>query len=520
MIDLNEIFKSSEKVNVEVKAAQGGIPNSVWETYSSFANTFGGTIVLGIGEDKETKKFIPVGLSEPQKMLSDIWNVLNNRQKVSANILLEDQVYVLEHDGLNYIVMEIPRADRRDKPIFVGTDMFRGTFKRNHEGDYHCTKEDIKAMLRDQSDTSADSLVLDKVGIDTLNADSIKSYRARFKSIREEHVWNKLPTDQFLIKIGAAKISDVDGKIHPTLGGLIFFGDFIDITYELPNFFLDYRERMSNETRWSDRVCSGDGDWSGNVFDFYYRIIDRLTADVKRPFQLDDKLTRIDDTPIHKGLRECLANALIHADYYGRRGIVIDKEFRKITISNPGTFRIDVSEAIAGGISDARNSKIFNMFSLINVGERSGIGLCDVYSAWKANGYKEPEFVEAVDPDRITLTLQIECVNADDGNGAKNGAKARESDSVGVKNGVKNGVKVGVKNGSKKIDELSENENLILNLLRENPKMTTTMLSDATDIPSRTVQRHLKALKENGWLVREGSNTKGEWIVLLNSEAK
>ena len=102
MIDLKEIFKSSEKVNVEVKAAQGGIPNSVWETYSSFANTFGGTIILGIGEDKETKKFIPVGVSEPQKMLSDIWNTLNNRQKISANILLEHHVYVAECDGLDY----------------------------------------------------------------------------------------------------------------------------------------------------------------------------------------------------------------------------------------------------------------------------------------------------------------------------------------------------------------------------------------------------------------------------------
>ena len=48
------------------------------------------------------------------------------------------------------------------------------------------------------------------------------------------------------------------------------------------------------------------------------------------------------------------------------------------------------------------------MFSLINVGERSGIGLCDVYNAWNASGYKEPEFVETVEPDRITLTLEIE----------------------------------------------------------------------------------------------------------------
>lgn len=54
MIDLNEIFKSSEKVNVEVNAAQGGIPNSIWKTYSSFANTFGGTIILRIGKHKNS----------------------------------------------------------------------------------------------------------------------------------------------------------------------------------------------------------------------------------------------------------------------------------------------------------------------------------------------------------------------------------------------------------------------------------------------------------------------------------
>ncbi len=67
------------------------------------------------------------------------------------------------------------------------------------------------------------------------------------------------------------------------------------------------------------------------------------TSNIKRPFKLDENLTRVDDTPLHKAVRECLDNALIHADYYGRRGIVIDKEFRKITISNPGTFRVDLN---------------------------------------------------------------------------------------------------------------------------------------------------------------------------------
>lgn len=74
---------------------------------------------------------------------------------------------------------------------------------------------------------------------------------------------------------------------------------------------------------------------------------------------------------MHKALREGLANALIHADYYGRRGIVIDKEFRKISISNPGTFRISVDEAIAGGIFLRQEphftaAKIFRLYSVDN----------------------------------------------------------------------------------------------------------------------------------------------------------
>lgn len=485
MIDIVTILSGKEKVTVEAKLAAGGLPNSIWETYSSFANTFGGVILLGVEEIKETHELIPRGVSDPHQMITNIWNTLNNPQKISNNILLDNHVYNVEHNGMNIVVIEVPRADRRDKPIYIGIDMFNGSFKRNSEGDYHCKKEEVLAMVRDQSEEGIDGKVIETLAISDLNAESIHRYRISFGNKKPNHVWTKLSDAEFLMRIGAAKKGE-DRKVHPTLAGLLFFGDFMTIVDEVPNYFLDYRERLSNETRWSDRVCSGDGNWSGNVFDFYFKVIDRMTSDVKRPFKLDANLTRVDDTPVHAALREALANALIHADYYGRCGIVIDKEFRKITIANPGTFRISVDAAIAGGISDARNSRIFNMFSLIDVGERSGSGLCDLYNTWKEFGFKTPALLEAVDPDRITLTLQIEL----DSNHDRNDSNERNDDS-----------------------NLTENEAKVLAVLRRDSGLSATQVAEETGLSVSTVNRVYKNLKNKEYITRK-NQTRGKWIVL------
>jgi len=50
----------------------------------------------------------------------------------------------------------------------------------------------------------------------------------------------------------------------------------------------------------------------------------KIIKNVKIPFVMEGR-NRIDDTPVHKALREALANCLINADYYGTRGVVIKK---------------------------------------------------------------------------------------------------------------------------------------------------------------------------------------------------
>lgn len=65
--------------------------------------------------------------------------------------------------------------------------------------------------------------------------------------------------------------------------------------------------------------------WTGNLFDFFFRVNSKLTRDLKIPFKLEG-ITRIDDTPVHKALREALANCLINSDFCMPRGLVIRKE--------------------------------------------------------------------------------------------------------------------------------------------------------------------------------------------------
>ncbi len=350
----------------------------------------------------------------------------------------------------------------------------------------------LNNRLRDQSDTSADSYVLDKVSINALNSESISSYRNMFRLYHEKHFWNDLPVEDFLIRIGAAKIAETDGRIHPTLGGLIFFGDFMSITDELPYFFLDYREVLPGAERWSDRVCSGDADWSGNVYDFFFRIAHRITSDVKRPFKLDENMLRIDDSPIHKGIRECLANSLIHADYYGRRGVVIVKELNKITISNPGSFRIDLDEAISGGVSNTRNTKIFNMFALIDVGERAGTGLCNVFNVWKQYGYSEPAITESVEPDRVTMVIHINDTVMNVANSTENVANSKS---------------------------FSKCDNAVYDYMMKHPSSSVAEIADSIRYTTRSVQRSFIKF-ENIGLVSKNGNRSNRIRVLESSHGR
>jgi len=263
MIDLYNLEQYRENNRIEAKKALGGLPHSLWETYSAFANTLGGIILLGV-EERKDKSLHALDLPDPDKLIKEFWDLVNNPQKASVNILSDKDVTVETVDGKRIVVIRVPRADRSYKPVFIEGNPLN-SYRRNGEGDYRCTDEELKAMYRDAAVRSQDMLVLDNLDLTVFNAESLRSYRQRMRLSRPGHVWDTLEDADFLLKIGAVGVGG-DGKKHPTCAGLLMFGNEYDIVREYPQYFLDYREEHDDIHRWTDRIVSSSGDWSGNVY--------------------------------------------------------------------------------------------------------------------------------------------------------------------------------------------------------------------------------------------------------------
>lgn len=182
MLDFSRLEQYRENNRIEAKTALGGLPKSIWETYSAFANTLGGVILLGVIETAD-KTFDSVNLPDPDRLIRELWRIINDPVKVSVNILTEKDVYVEEINGDHIIVIKVPRAGRADKPVYIDNDI-RNTYRRSGEGDYRCTYEEYQAMVRDAAIQSPDMRLMRGMSLETLNSESIRSFRVPLDTVK------------------------------------------------------------------------------------------------------------------------------------------------------------------------------------------------------------------------------------------------------------------------------------------------------------------------------------------------
>lgn len=313
-IDIYDILDKQELLNesfeLEFKSAKGGLPGSLWETYSAFANSEGGSIVLGAVEKDDTIVFDGLTRLQLQKYQDDFWNLINNKSKVSINLLTEKHVQLLEvKPDLFVLVISVPAADYKSKPVFIGQDPLKGTYKRNYTGDYHCTPEEVRQMIADALPQKPDARILDNYSLDDLDKTSLAQFRQLFSSSKPGHPYLAEDDKGLMEKLGGWRRNRHTKKEGLTVAGLLVFGKYQSIIQAFPDFHLDYQEIMDPDKRWSDRVFP-DGTWEANIFQFYRRVWPKISSSLPKPFQLQEG-QRKDEDAIHEALREALVNAVL-----------------------------------------------------------------------------------------------------------------------------------------------------------------------------------------------------------------
>ena len=128
------------------------------------------------------------------------------------------------------------------------------------------------------------------------------------------------------------------------------------------------------------------------------------------------------------------------------------------------------------------------MLRMVGFGENIGSGFPKIIAAWKETGWGEPELKNKIEVDEVELVLPV---------------------LASTTNVVKDVVK-----------ELTDRQRVIIDLIRENPSLSASEMSQKTGMVTRTIQRDLASLHEKGILTREGGRKDGKWVIIIeNKEA-
>lgn len=364
MINLDNIEKYRENNRIEAKKALGGLPKSIWETYSAFANTLGGVILLGVEEYKD-KSFHPITLPSPHLLIDEFIGLLNNKNKVSANILSSRHIQIIKSENTCFIAIFVPRASRFDRPVYIDNDPILGTYKRNGEGDYRATKDEILSMMKDSQKFSFDNKIL-------------------------EHIYFKKDSLDFFKTVYNFDTSN-------TVAELLILGEYNDIKTKFPEFELSIFDKKPTI-------------FKGNLLDFYLKLSDIFKT-----------IAQNEET--YFCLQEALLNAIINTDYEKNGKIEVRITASHISFTNSGIFNANLDDAKKGWVCEPRNPIIKKLFDCICTHNFIVGGIPYIHMIWQKNGWSAPRFEEKAD----STTLKLYFYNIDTFNNDIPGTFAAET---------------------------------------------------------------------------------------------
>lgn len=392
-----------ESGQVELKEASDRLPSSIYETYSAFANTAGGTIYLGIREHKKKPNEI-TGVTNPDRLKMNFANTVANKDKVSVDLLGPDDIAIDEVDGKKVVVIRVRQAPTHLRPVYLNGNPYEAFRRNGIGGDTRVGQYKVLSMLNDANKTRYDAQAnTTGARLEDLCPSTLRSFRNRYHALYE-NAESGQDDEAFLRRVGALKRNE-EGEYVPTNACLALLGYANSIREVFPHYKVDFYDKTTGEGRYDYRLDDGDISWSGNLYDFLFLVCSHIASTLPNPFHLSG-LSNAGSSEGENALREGLLNAIFNCDFFSPGGIRVIQEGTRISIENQGRMIVPLSQALIGGDSQPRNEGIAILMRAVGLGERSGYGVPAIFEYFKKANLFEPEIKETYFPtDKTTLTL-------------------------------------------------------------------------------------------------------------------
>lgn len=399
----------AEPSHVEVKTAVGGLPTSVPETLSAFANGAGGTLLLGVSE---ADGFAPAPGFDARAIRDAVADACAEKVHPPLRVPIE----IVDVDGAQVVRVDVDELDPVDKPCFVATKgEYTGSYIRGGDGDRRLTRYEVTQLLLNRSQPEFDVEPVRRATTNDLDPDAVRATIQRAVA-RSRRSFAGLDDARTLQMLGA--LTTVDDELRPTLAGLLALGRYPQEFF--PQLFVAFVALPS--TTLGEHVAGGP------------RFLDNRTIDGPLPEVIAETVSAVErnmskaaiirgigredryDYPLEV-IRELVTNALMHRDYSPEsRGAQVQVELypdRLVVISPGGLHGGLTADVLTSGeqFSTSRNAVLAKLLADVpmpdrsgeSVSENRGSGLPRVMAALRRAGMSPPEFVVSLIRLRVTI---------------------------------------------------------------------------------------------------------------------